>query len=80
MCSRSTERLFHQSSDSGSLYSSHNSQYTSDSEGNNTKDTHKNLVFVYFIPNHVLFKALFLLFITKPKKEENGQLNEKVDE
>ncbi|XP_073326122.1 ceramide kinase [Pagrus major] len=33
VCSRSTERLFHQSSDSGSLYSSHYSQFTSDSEG-----------------------------------------------
>ncbi|XP_041802598.1 ceramide kinase family protein isoform X2 [Chelmon rostratus] len=33
VCSRSTERLFPHSSDSGSLYSSHNSQFSSDSEG-----------------------------------------------
>ncbi|CAN9516147.1 unnamed protein product [Ophioblennius macclurei] len=33
VCSRSTERLFPQSSDSGSLYSSHFSQLSSDSEG-----------------------------------------------
>uniref|UniRef100_A0A667ZWI0 Zgc:158263 n=2 Tax=Myripristis murdjan TaxID=586833 RepID=A0A667ZWI0_9TELE len=33
VCSRSTERLFHHSSDSGSLYSSHLSQFSSDSEG-----------------------------------------------
>ncbi|XP_076598224.1 ceramide kinase [Chaetodon auriga] len=33
VCSRSTERLFPPSSDSGSLYSSHCSQFSSDSEG-----------------------------------------------
>ncbi|KAK1898927.1 Ceramide kinase [Dissostichus eleginoides] len=33
VCSRSTERLFPHSSDSGSLYSSHYSQFSSDSEG-----------------------------------------------
>ncbi|XP_038578531.1 ceramide kinase family protein [Micropterus salmoides] len=33
VCSRSTERLFPSSSDSGSLYSSHFSQFSSDSEG-----------------------------------------------
>ncbi|XP_039903424.1 ceramide kinase family protein [Simochromis diagramma] len=33
VCSRSTERLFPHTSDSGSLYSSHFSQYSSDSEG-----------------------------------------------
>lgn len=35
VCSRSTERLFHSFSDSGSLYSSHFSEFSSDSEGNN---------------------------------------------
>uniref|UniRef100_A0A3B5AZ73 Ceramide kinase-like n=1 Tax=Stegastes partitus TaxID=144197 RepID=A0A3B5AZ73_9TELE len=33
VCSRSTERLFPHSSDSGSLYSSHFSQFSTDSEG-----------------------------------------------
>lgn len=33
VCSRSTERLFPHTSDSGSLYSSHFSQYSNDSEG-----------------------------------------------
>ncbi|XP_071380979.1 ceramide kinase [Centroberyx affinis] len=33
VCSRSTERLFPHSADSGSLYSSHFSQFSSDSEG-----------------------------------------------
>ncbi|CAJ1085270.1 ceramide kinase family protein [Xyrichtys novacula] len=33
VCSRSTERLFPNSSDSGSLYSSYHSQYNNDSEG-----------------------------------------------
>ncbi|KAK2851358.1 hypothetical protein Q5P01_007634 [Channa striata] len=33
VCSRSTEKLFHHFSDSGSLYSSHFSQYSSDLEG-----------------------------------------------
>ncbi|XP_070695688.1 ceramide kinase isoform X2 [Pempheris klunzingeri] len=33
VCSRSTERLFSHSSDSGSLYSSHFSQFSTDSEG-----------------------------------------------
>lgn len=45
MCSRSTERLI---SDSGSLCSSHYSQYSGDSDGN--KRQTKVLGFVYFSP------------------------------
>ena len=40
VCSRSTDRLFPPSSDSGSLYSSHFSQFSIDSEGSYTHYTH----------------------------------------
>lgn len=69
VCSRITERLIPHPSDSGSMYRSHNSLFSSDSEGNNLDiKVVFCLCFQYFGPNHVYLKAFFFWLFTLDHK------------